>query len=137
MSEEMSKEENLKYQLMEFSNSDPRDLDTEFEVCYENAQGMECWVDVCAIELAERAFKRIEELEAKLASAAGAMKVQSDGYMRLKKELEKCVPISKLEEFTNRYHTISGRIIPLQVREHTLLCTIDFLEGRNYKILPY
>jgi hypothetical protein len=66
MSETLTKEEDLKYQLMEFSNSDPSDLDTTFEVCYETASGGEAWIDVCAIELAERALKRIEELEAKL-----------------------------------------------------------------------
>jgi len=68
MCEQISKEEDLKYQLMEFSNSDPSDLDTTFEVCYETANGGEAWVSVCAIELAERALKRIEELENEIES---------------------------------------------------------------------
>ena len=78
MSEVMTKEEILEYQLMEFSNTDPEDLDTTFEVCYETASGGEAWVDVCAIDLAERTLKYIEELK-------------------------KSIPISKIEEFISEH----------------------------------
>lgn len=83
MSEKLTKEEDLKYQLMEFSNSDPKDLDTTFEVCYETESGFEAWLDVCVIELAERALKRIEELENKVESLNLTLKAHGVAPMLL------------------------------------------------------
>ena len=56
--------ENLVYQLEELAASDLEMLGhPEIEVFYENEHGEEGSIDICVIELSERALKRIIELE--------------------------------------------------------------------------
>ena len=67
MSESITKEEDIKYQLCELSNFEKEDLDyPEFDVYYETDGGVEGAVSVCCIDLAKRAHDRIEQLEAEI-----------------------------------------------------------------------
>ena len=55
---------NLKYQLETLASYEPEDIDhPEFEVVYESDSGVECGIEVCCIELAQRSLARIVELE--------------------------------------------------------------------------
>jgi hypothetical protein len=63
----MTKNDNLKYQLMELASSDREDLDyPEVEVFYEDIGGCDGSASVCLIDLGRRALARIEELELEL-----------------------------------------------------------------------
>ncbi len=63
MSNELTREENIIYQLETLASYEPRDLDNpEFEVCYEMPTGEESFSTVCCVELASRTLREIREL---------------------------------------------------------------------------
>jgi len=66
MSELLTKNENIIYQLETLASYEPKDLDNpEFDVAYELLDGSEPFATVCCIELATRVLKLIKSLEIK------------------------------------------------------------------------
>ena len=60
----LTKNENIIYQLETLASYEPDDLDNpEFEVGYEDGKGHEGFLSVCCIDLAERVLELIKELE--------------------------------------------------------------------------
>jgi hypothetical protein len=65
---ELTKEENLKYQLETLISFDKSDLDyPEMDVGYENVNGEDCFSTVCLLDLGKESLARINELEKQLA----------------------------------------------------------------------
>ena len=59
--------QHLKYQLSTLANHEPSDFDyPEIEVGYENNDGSEVFATVCVIELADRAYHALDQLDAQL-----------------------------------------------------------------------
>lgn len=78
MSETLTKEEDLKYQLETLASYETDTLDDcgcEIEVCYENSAGVEGFVTVDLIDLGSRALERIEGLEKELSKLNELMDV--------------------------------------------------------------
>ena len=66
----LTKDEDLKYQLETLVSYEPNDLGCpEFEVFYSDFDGNEGSIEVCCIEVAERALGRIMALEEALSWA--------------------------------------------------------------------
>jgi len=66
MSNELTKNENIIYQLETLASYEPDDLDyPEFEVGYEDSNGNEGFAAICCIDLAKRLLILIKELENK------------------------------------------------------------------------
>lgn len=60
----MNKSEVIKYELECLSTYEPKDIDhPEFEVAYEDQDGMEGFLTVCCVNLAKRALDLINKLE--------------------------------------------------------------------------
>ncbi len=65
MSNELTKNENIIYQLETLASYEPDDLDHPEFVAYENDKGHEGFATVCCIDLAQRVLELIKELENK------------------------------------------------------------------------
>ena len=66
----LTKNEDLKYQLATLTSYEPNDLDyPEFEVFYSDLDDNEGSIEVCCIDVAERALDRIKALEQALSWA--------------------------------------------------------------------
>jgi hypothetical protein len=64
MSNELTKNENIIYQLETLATYEPSDLDhPEFDVAYEDIKGHEGFATICCVDLAQRVLELIKELE--------------------------------------------------------------------------
>jgi len=81
MSDEMTKEENLKYQLETLSTFEPKDIDySQIDVGYEHENGEEVFATVCLVELGRKSLERINELEKQLAESMPRSKIKDIIY---------------------------------------------------------
>ncbi|KZN58918.1 hypothetical protein N473_26235 [Pseudoalteromonas luteoviolacea CPMOR-1] len=81
MTTPLTKNEDLKYQLESLASYEPNDIDNpQFEVVYEDANEREGFITVCCVDVAERAHKRIEELEKALHDIAA---LAEDGQLEI------------------------------------------------------
>ena len=92
----LTKSEDLKYQLETLASYEPSDIDNpEFEVAYENKDGMEGFITVCCVDVAKRALERVKELELNL----GLIKISLDHKSTL---LNSCEIALEREESKSR-----------------------------------
>ena len=75
MSEQnLTKDENIIYQLETLASYEPDDLDNpEFDVAYETKEGADTMATVCCIDMATRTLKLITELNKKIDDLEGAL----------------------------------------------------------------